>query len=209
MRVSIIIIIPEFDHNCYHCSTPHFNCTARCHRYSTQLLHSEDLSTSCSNCYNTTTTMEFTKTQRGARSLLYSRYSYMMNRRGRDGSVYWRCTRSRNSHCTGTITTDIDDRLVFIKPPQDTHNHPRDNSAIVAKRLVNDLKSKTQDNIRPVPQLYLEEIQRVAALPNADEIPANLPTFSAVKSALYRQRRKLIPALPSTRAEVAFEGEWA
>ena len=104
----------------------------------------------------------------------------MMNMRGRDGSVYWRCTRSRNSHCTGTITTDIDDRLVFIK---DTHNHPRDDSAIVVKKLVNDLKSKMQDNIRPVPQLYLEEIQRVAALPNADEVAANLPTFSVVKSA--------------------------
>ena len=130
----------------------------------------------------------------------------MMNRRERDGSIYWRCTWSRNSHCTGTITTDIDDWLVFIK---DTHNHPRDDSAIVAKKLVNDLKSKTQDNIRPVPQLYLEEIQRVVGLPNADEVAANLPTFSAVKSALYRQRRKLIPALPSTRAEVAFECEWA
>ena len=95
---------------------------------------------------------------------------------------------------------------MFIK---DTHNHPRDDSAIVVKKLVNDLKSKMQDNIRPVPQLYLEEIQRVAAVPNADEVAANLPPFSVVKSALYRQRRKLIPALPSTRAEVAFEGEWA
>ena len=102
----------------------------------------------------------------------------MMNRRGRDGSVYWRCTRSRNSHCTGTITTDIDDRLVFIT---NTHNHPRDDSAIVAKKLVNDLKSKTQDNIRPVPQLYLEELQRVAALPNADEIAANLAACSSLK----------------------------
>ena len=99
-----------------------------------------------------------------------------------------------------------DDRLVFIK---DTHNHPRDDSAIEAKKIVNHLKTTTQDNIRPVPQLYLEEIQKVAALPNADEVAANLPTFSAVKSALYRQRRKLIPALPSTRAEVTFEGEWA
>ena len=130
----------------------------------------------------------------------------MLNRRGRDGSVYWRCTRSRNSHCNGTITTDINDRLVSIK---DTHNHPRDDSAIVAKKIVSDLKTTTLDNIRPVPQLYLEEIQKVAALPNADEVAANLPTFSAVKSALYRQRRKLIPALPSTRAEVTFEGEWA
>ena len=123
----------------------------------------------------------------------------MMNRRGRDGSVYWRCTRSRNSHCNGTITTDIDDRLVFIK---DTHNHPRDDSAIVAKKIVNHLKTTTQDNIRPVLQLYLEEIQKVAALPNADEVAANLPTFSAVKSALYRQRRKLIPALQTQ------EGGW-
>ena len=49
----------------------------------------------------------------------------------------------------------------------------------------------------------------MAALPNADEVASNLPTLSVVKSALYLQRRKLIPALPSIRAEVAFEGEWA
>ncbi len=48
---------------------------------------------------------EFTVTQRGARSLLYLGYSYMLNRRGRDDTVYWRCTRSQNSHCTGSVTT--------------------------------------------------------------------------------------------------------
>ncbi len=63
---------------------------------------------------------EFTITQRGARLLLYRGYCYMLNRRGRDDIVYWRCTRSRNSHCTGSVTTGPGDAIIAVK---DTHNH--------------------------------------------------------------------------------------
>ncbi len=82
---------------------------------------------------------EFTTTQRGARSLLYGAYSYMINRRGRDQ----------------------------------------------------------------------EEIQRIATAPNSLEVAARLPTLAAMKSSLYTRRRMLIPQLPTTRADVHFEGEWA
>ena len=64
------------------------------------------------------------------------------------------------------------------------------------------------ENLRPVPQLYREKVQEVAALPNFEEVAARLPTLTAVKSTLYRQRRKLIPALPTSRADVHFNGEW-
>ena len=129
----------------------------------------------------------------------------MVNRRGREGTtVYWRCTRSRNAHCSGTITTD-GDQLISMK---DTHNHPREDSLIEVKKMVNDLKTKTKENIRPVPQIYQEEVQKLAALPKSEEVAARFPTLSSVKSTLYRQRRKRIPALPATRTEVHFEGEW-
>ena len=166
-------------------------------------------STSFFHCYHCTSNcsaaMDFTTTQRGARSLIYGGYSYMVNRRGREGTtVYWRCTRSRNAHCSGTITTD-GDQLISIK---DTHNHPREDSLIEVKKMVNDLKTKTKENIRPVPQIY-QEVRKLAALPNSEEVAARFLTLSSVKSTLYRQRRKLIPALPATRTEVHFEGEWA
>ncbi len=137
---------------------------------------------------------EFTVTQRGARSLLYLGYSYMLNRRGRDDTVYWRCTRSRNSHCTGSVTTGPGDDIIAVK---DTHNHPPDQSHIDAKKIVTAMKDSAQANIRSVPQLYQEEIQKVAASSNFAEVAAQIPTLVAVKSALYRRRRKLIPQLPA------------
>ena len=35
-----------------------------------------------------------------------------------------------------------------------------------------------------------------------------MPTLTAVKLTLYRQRRRFIPALPTSRADVHFDGEW-
>lgn len=144
-------------------------------------------------------------TQRGARSLLYGGYSYIINRRGIDEVVYWRCTRSHNGHCSGALTTGSGDELLSIK---DTHNHPPDQAEIEVK-IVGTLTEKMQSDIRAVPQLYQETVHRVAAAPNMSDSAAILPTLGAVKSCLYRHRRKLIPPLPATRAEVHFEGEWA
>ncbi len=112
-------------------------------------------------------TMEFTTTQRGAQSLLHGGYSYMINRRGRDGVVYWRCTRSRNSHCTGSVTTGSADELPSVK---NTHNHPPDAAQLEVKKLVSAIKDKTTTDIRPVPQLYQEEVQKVAALPTVPRL---------------------------------------
>ncbi len=130
----------------------------------------------------------------------------MINRRGRDGTVYWRCTRSRNGHCTGTLTTGPDEDLVSIK---NTHNHSPDPAETEVKKIISSLKERTPTDIRPVTMLYWEEIHKVAAAPNHDEIAAKLPTLVSVKSSLYRHRRKLLPTLPTTREEVHFEGEWA
>ncbi len=127
---------------------------------------------------------EFTTTQRGARSLLYRGYSYMLNRRGRDDLIYWRCTRSRSCHCTGSVTTGPGDTIIKEK---DTHNHPPNQPQIEAKKIVTALKESAEANIRPVPQLYQEEIQKAAATPNFGEVSAELPTLVAVKSALYRR----------------------
>ena len=125
---------------------------------------------------------------------------YMINRRGREDVIYWRCHRSRNSHCTGSITTGPGDAIVSVK---DTHNHPPDQASIEVKKLVSTMKEKVQDCIRPIPQLYQEALVHVT-----DDMTAQLPTLVGVKSSLYRRRRKLIPQLPQSRADVHFDGEW-
>ena len=123
---------------------------------------------------------------------------YMINRRGREDVIYWRCHRSRNSHCTGPITTGPGDAIVSVK---DTHNHPPDQASIEVKKLVSTMKEKVQDCIRPIPQLYQEALVHVT-----DYMAAQLPTLVGVKSSLYRRWRKLIPQLPQSRADVHFDG---
>ena len=76
---------------------------------------------------------------------------YMINKRGQEDVIYWRCHRSRNCHCTGPITTGPGDAIVSVK---DTHNHPPDQASIEVKKLV----STIQDCIRPIPQLYQEAL---------------------------------------------------
>ena len=70
--------------------------------------------------YSFTQNMEFTTTQRGAHSLIYQGYKYVINQRGRDGRTVWRCGKSRS--CSGVVTT-LDDAVISTR---DTHNHPAD-----------------------------------------------------------------------------------
>ncbi len=101
-------------------------------------------------------------------------------RRVRDDTIYWRCTRSRNCHCTGSITTGPGDTIISEK---DSHNHPPDQTSIEVKKSVSAMKEK--------PYMYREELLKVAASPACDEVAAHMPTLVAVKSAQYRSRRKL------------------
>ena len=42
-----------------------------------------------------------------------------------------------------------------------------------------------------------------------DVVAASLPTFQSIRPSLYRSRRKRLPCMPRSRADVHFEGEWA
>ena len=48
----------------------------------------------------------------------------------------------------------------------------------------------------------------ISAKGNEEELAAHLPTFPAIKSALYRIRRQSLSPLPQSRSQVHFEGEW-
>ena len=59
-------------------------------------------------------------TKRGARALLYQGHRYVINRRGVDSRVHWRCGKSRS--CSGGMTTK-DERIISVR---DNHNHLAD-----------------------------------------------------------------------------------
>ena len=68
--------------------------------------------------------MEFITTKRGARAIVYEGHKYVLNRRGRDGHIFWRCGRNRS--CSGSLCT-LEDEIISQK---DTHNHPPDDAEI-------------------------------------------------------------------------------
>lgn len=145
--------------------------------------------------------MEFVKTTRGARALVCDGYKYVVNRRGRDRCIYWRCGRSRE--CSGSVST-LNDQIISRK---DIHNHPPDDAELEAEKVVNAIKQKAQETARPIPTIYTEEIQVIASRSDREEIAAKLPTLESIKSSLYRHRRSRLPPLPQSRAEVHFDGK--
>ena len=88
------------------------------------------------------------------------------------------------------------------------HNHPGDQAAIEVEKIVVELKEAAKETVRPIPTLYHEKIQRIAVMPNKEELSSKMPTFELIKTSLYESRRQRLPALPTERAQVHFSGEW-
>ena len=61
--------------------------------------------------------MGFITTKRGARAIVYEGHKYVLNRRGRNGRIFWGC--GRNWSCSGSLCT-LEDKVISQK---DTHNH--------------------------------------------------------------------------------------
>ena len=92
--------------------------------------------------------MEFITTKRCARAIVYEGHKYVLNRRGRDGRIFWRC--GRNQSCSGSLCT-LEDEIISQK---DTHNHPPDDAEIQAEKIVNSIRAKARDTIQPIPAVY-------------------------------------------------------
>ena len=115
--------------------------------------------------------MEFTTTKRGARALIYRRHRYVINRRGQDGRIFWRCGRSRS--CSGSITT-MDDNILSQR---DVRNHEPDEDKIAIEKIVSNMKIKAMETTRAIPAIYHDAIQEIASMNNKDDLASKMPTF--------------------------------
>ncbi|XP_071118353.1 uncharacterized protein [Haliotis cracherodii] len=72
------------------------------------------------------------------------------------------------------------------------------------------LVHRTKIEVTPIPRIYDDEIANLRK--NHDIVPdgvlAEIPTFAAMKTILYRQRHKTVPRLHQSRLHVNLEGEW-
>lgn len=101
--------------------------------------------------------------------------------------------------------TNVDDQLVSV---DDKHTHPPKPTER-AVEVVKEKMKRAKEETTPVPQIYHQALQEVAQMENRDSVAAILPTYSSVRSSLYRKRRQRLPPLPRSIDDLDFEGEWS
>ncbi|XP_071150903.1 uncharacterized protein [Mytilus edulis] len=109
--------------------------------------------------------------------------------------------------CAGTVNTT--DNLV-TRFPRD-HNHPPSHADIKAKQFLSHLSEKARSCLDPLPTLYDSEIIQFQCREwdeDIRQIVEKIPTFTACKSSLYRQRNTELPRQPATRQDIDLQGEW-
>ena len=69
------------------------------------------------------------------------------------------------------------------------------------------LRKRAREEVTPVPTLYNEALVELSTQPDRSDVAPTLPTYSSFKSSMYRSRRKRLPPLPKTRAEIDLTGD--
>ena len=91
----------------------------------------------------------------------------------------------------------------------DNHNHAPDIEQVAKAKLKSDLcKLAAENPTRSLGQVYRAYVTSDAA-PQRDDDDFLVPALSSCKSQMNRARRRTLPTLPQTRADVHLEGEWS
>ena len=146
---------------------------------------------------------QFIETYRGGKALLYEGYKYLKIRDGKD-YTFWRCERHR-SQCSAKVTTHES----TVQSCRGEHNHPPDVTANQVVQTIGKMRKRAHEESTTIPLIYNEALQDLSQCANKESVAANMPTLSFLKSNLYRERRKRLPPMPQTRAEVTLAGDWA
>ncbi|XP_046552148.1 uncharacterized protein LOC124261815 [Haliotis rubra] len=137
---------------------------------------------------------EFTLSQREEENRFYTEVHTYRLHVDRQVATHWKCIIDK---CKGRCST-IGDHITSVSE----HNHP----PLVNEeesRLLTRLRQRVQEEIKPVQQIYNEETQNLD-----EEAAATVASFYSIKSGLYRQRAKVLPPVPRTRADVDLTGSW-
>lgn len=145
--------------------------------------------------------MEFITTQKGAQSLLWEGSRFTINRKMANGTIYWRCSKRS---CPARITTDGEQLL----QQTNGHNHPVDPVELRVEEIKSKLRKRAREEVVPIPAIYNDALVELSTQQDCASVAANLPTFTSVKSSMYRSRRSRLPTLPKSRAEITLDGDW-
>ena len=146
---------------------------------------------------------EFIMTKRGARCLNLSGFQYTLNKRGHNGSHYWRCV---DRSCPGRATLAEDDSVVS---ENNNHNHISNPLQVTVSKTIDVMKERASTEATPMPTIYTDIMVALFQYFSASEAVSIVPTLPSLHSSLYRKRRKRLPPMPTTIDEVSFTGDWA
>ncbi|CAF0969163.1 unnamed protein product [Didymodactylos carnosus] len=122
------------------------------------------------------------RTQKNKPCLLLDGHRYKQRRTNLDGSVSWTCT---HELCSASVRT-YQDRVVRRN---DDHLHDRIVRIDPGHEFLARLKKRAYEDTLTIPRIYDEEVQ-YSINKHGKDIEKQLPTFSSVKSTLYRHRQK-------------------
>lgn len=106
----------------------------------------------------------------------------------------FRCT---TQGCRGRVKVDEGYENLEIKNPN--HDHPPRPHEVSIRKVISEIRDKAIETTEAMPNIYRTCTAQLANDPSAAAI---MPSFHSIDSGLYRQRRRLLPALPQTREQV-------
>ncbi|CAF3441243.1 unnamed protein product [Rotaria sp. Silwood1] len=121
-------------------------------------------------------------TQKGKPCILLDGHRYKHRRDNLDGSMSWTCT---HELCSASVRT-FGERVVRRN---DDHLHGRTLRVDPQQEFLSRLKKRAAEDTVTIPRIYDEELAR-SVDEHSPEIRTHLPSFSSVKSTLYRHRQR-------------------
>ena len=128
---------------------------------------------------------------------------YSRDRTGPGGKTYWTCTRKPRGSCRARLHSTGDQEHLRVTKAGD-HDHEE---AVATSIMKDDLcKKATTNPTKQLKELYRDYVNSEER-PNQDDEDFMVPTLNSCRSQMYRARRRNMPTLPKTRAEINLEDE--
>ncbi len=138
--------------------------------------------------------VRYFETIKGKKGIAYGGYEYRFAKFVDNGvHKYWRCV---NKNCNGSVKTAADDSGLV---EYNQHFHVSNPEQTDVRVTVNAMRKRAATETGPLPKIFKEEASKVAGTPS---VAAQLPTYQHVESSLHKRRRKNLPALPQSRADI-------
>ena len=148
------------------------------------------------------------ETSKGRPLYIVNDYTYEVEKRKKDGSIYGRCDRNRAKGCKGrVILTDKDDVITILKMGKHPHNHDPPTTKTILRESVAKMKKRVREEPdKAVQGIFASALIAEASLAANADI-SQLPTYNKVRSTLYRVRTINKKVRKSFSSSLSFMGE--